>query len=156
MDLADRYLNTKTVEYACRADLTSSAETVFDLYRLYTIQVVDLFLRDKGNPISGLADMQACWFELGMADSFSRQGKYGRALKMYKTIEKVAFSRNFLNYLQHYDDFQEDMMDFHAYSMRKTQLRAYVDTLKWQDDMRDHKWYFYALMGAARVYSFFR
>lgn len=80
MDLADRYLNVKSVEYACRADATDEAE-----------KVVALFLRD-GDTVSGLGDQQAMWWELGMADSFVRQGKLGRALKYYKSIEKVFLS----------------------------------------------------------------
>lgn len=43
-------------------------------------------------------------------------------------------------------------MDFHGYSMRKSQLRAYVETLKWEDTVRNHKWYLYALLGAANCY----
>ena len=57
----------------------------------------------------------------------------------------------YLSLSQHYDDIEEDQMEFHQYCMRKSALRTYVNTLKWEDSVRDHKFYAAAMQGAARV-----
>ena len=35
--------------------------------------------------------------------------------------------------VKHFDDFQEDQFDFHAYCVRKMTLRAYVQMLRMED-----------------------
>ena len=128
MDLADRYLNVKSVEYACRADATETAQTV-----------VSLFIRDA-NPIQSLGDLQAMWFELGMGESYARQGKLGKALKYFKNIEK------------HFTDFRDDQTEFHLWCMRKSMLRSYVSALNFGERVRDHSWFVQAMLAMARCY----
>ena len=131
LDLADRYLNTKTVEYACAADENATAE-----------RLVQLFLRetDGERPLTLLVDMQAAWYECAQAESWLRQGQCGRALKQFLAVDK------------HFDDINEDQFDFHQYCMRKTTLRAYTDMLEWNDRLRAHPVYFRNAVGAARTY----
>lgn len=60
LDLADRYLNNKSIKYALYEDLTEEADIL-----------IRLFLRD---PTDGNAyDLQTLWFEVALAESFIRQ-----------------------------------------------------------------------------------
>eukprot|EP00455_Lapot_gusevi_P002213 TRINITY_DN1085_c0_g1_i2.p1 TRINITY_DN1085_c0_g1~~TRINITY_DN1085_c0_g1_i2.p1 ORF type:complete len:771 (+),score=295.90 TRINITY_DN1085_c0_g1_i2:64-2376(+) len=128
MDLADRYLNTECVKYALAADKIAVAE-----------KTAALFLKDGDSTIS-LYDMQAMWFENALADSYFRQGLLGYALK------------NYLSVLKHFEDMYEDQFDFHQYCLRKTTLRAYVDTLRWADGFRNHRAYLHAASGVVKTY----
>lgn len=48
-------------------------------------------------------------------------------------------------------DFIDDQFDFHQYCMRKMTLRAYVRMLKYEDEIRGHKFYFKAAVSAIEV-----
>ena len=41
--------------------------------------------------------------------------------------------KNLLALVKHFDDFQEDQFDFHAYCVRKMTLQAYVQMLRMED-----------------------
>jgi hypothetical protein len=126
LDLADRYINTKTVEYALAADRNTEAE-----------RIVRLFLREEDGDtrLSLLNDMQAMWYESAQAESHARQGNVGLALKNFSIIDK------------HFEDLYEDQMDYHQYCVRKLTLRVYLDLLRWEDRLRNHRYYFQAACG---------
>ena len=48
--------------------------------------------------------------------------------------------------VKHFDDFQEDQFDFHAYCVRKMTLRAYVQMLRMEDSIYQN--IFYSKVGA--------
>lgn len=128
LDTADRYLNTKCVRYALRADKIDVAN-----------DVVSLFLRDGDNLIS-LFDMQCCWFELQCGHSYSRQKDFGRALKQYTSVVK------------HFQDMEDDQFDFHSYCLKKLTLKAYVGMIRMEDKIRSHRFFFKACQGAVQTY----
>jgi chemotaxis protein histidine kinase CheA len=42
---------------------------------------------------------------------------------------------------KHFEDFNEDQFDFHAYCIRKVTLRSYVQVLRWEDNLWGHDIY---------------
>jgi len=129
LDLADRYLNTKSTKYCIRADQVEKADSV-----------ISLFTRDGDNSQTNLFDMQCMWYEREVADSFTRTGDYGKALKKYKAM------------LTHFADISEDQFDFHTYCLRKMTLRAYVKLLRFEDQLLAHRNHLAAVRGIVDIY----
>lgn len=69
-----------------------------------------------------------------------RQGKLGLALKRFNSISSI------------FEVWQEDQFDFHSFSLRKGQIRAYVDMIRWEDHLRNHPFFSRAAINAARIY----
>ena len=88
LDLADRYLNTKSTRYLIRADKLDEAA-----------KVIALFTKPGDQ---NLHEMQCMWYEIECANSHARRGDHGRALKNFAYIEK------------HFTDIVEDQFDFHT------------------------------------------
>ncbi|KAK8196797.1 hypothetical protein M8818_006964 [Zalaria obscura] len=132
MDLKDRYINTKCAKYQLRNDQNDDA-----------ISTMGLFTRKEavGGPLGDLVDMQCMWFLYEDGASFLRQGKFSLALKRFKTIYDI------------FDTWQEDQFDFHSFSLRKGQIRAYVDMIRWEDSIREHPFYSRAAFDAIKVYT---
>ena len=128
MDLADRYLNTKSTRYLLRADRIEQAQNI-----------IALFTKDGDGP-SNLFDMQCMWYELESAASYLRIGDFGRALKSFTSVEK------------HFSDIVEDQFDFHTYCIRKMTLRAYVRMLRLEDRVWGHHFYVRAARGVIETY----
>lgn len=128
LDTADRYLNTKCVRYALRADKVQKAN-----------EVVVLFLRD-GDSLASLYDMQCSWYELQCGHSYVRQKDWGRALKQYTNV------------IKHFQDMEDDQFDFHLYCLKKMTLRAYVGMIRMEDKIRSHRFFFRASRGAVQTY----
>jgi len=53
---------------------------------------------------------------------------------------------------KHFEDFHEDQFDFHSYCIRKVTLRAYLDVLKWEDELFSQKTYGRAAEGIINCY----
>jgi peptide alpha-N-acetyltransferase len=54
--------------------------------------------------------------------------------------------------VQHFEDFNEDQFDFHAYCIRKVTLRAYVDVLRFEDELLGEDYYGRAASGIIRIF----
>lgn len=54
--------------------------------------------------------------------------------------------------MKHFDDFQEDQFDFHAYCLRKVTLRAYVSVLRFEDEVFGQEYYCRAASGIIGIY----
>jgi len=128
LDLADRYLNGFAVKKLMRAGRVADAE-----------KTASLFTKD-GDQANNLHDMQCMWYELESGAAYERRGDLGMALKNYLYISK------------HFEDFAEDMFDFHTYCVRKMTLRAYVKMLRVQDTLKGHAYFRRGASAAARVY----
>lgn len=128
LDLQDRFINTKCTKYMIRNDHLAEAEAT-----------IGLFIKGDhdNNP---LVDLQVMWYAIESGRSFLRQGVPGKALKKFHQVDK------------HFLDFVEDQFDFHQYAMRKLTLRAYVKMLKYEDEIRGHRFYFKAACGAVETY----
>ena len=131
LDDKDRYINSKAAKYQLRNDENDAA-----------IQTMSKFTRNEttGGPLGDLHDMQCMWYITEDGESYLRQGKLGLALKRLTAIFNI------------FDVWQEDQFDFHSFSLRKGQIRAYIDMVRWEDHLRDHPFYSRAAVSAVRAY----
>jgi tetratricopeptide (TPR) repeat protein len=131
LDTRDRYINTKAAKYQLRNSESDAA-----------IKTMGLFTRAEtvGGPLADLHDMQCMWFLTEDGQSYDRQGKIGLALKRFTSVYNV------------FDVWQEDQFDFHSFSLRKGQIRAYVEMMRWEDHLREHPFYSRAAISAIKLY----
>ncbi|QPG99015.1 hypothetical protein C2857_000634 [Epichloe festucae Fl1] len=131
LDLKDRYINSKAAKYQLRNNENDKA-----------LETVGLFTRADtvGGPLADLLDMQCIWYLTEDGEAYARQGNIGLALKRFQAVTNI------------FDVWQEDQFDFHTFSLRKGQIRAYVDMIKWEDHVRDHPFYSRAALGAIKLY----
>ncbi len=136
LDDKDRYINSKAAKYQLRNDENDAA-----------IQTMSKFTRNEtlGGALGDLHDMQCMWYITEDGESYLRQGKLGLALKRFTAIYNI------------FDVWQEDQFDFHSFSLRKGQIRAYVDMVRWEDHLRQHPFYsraaVYAIKGYIALYD---
>lgn len=131
LDLKDRYINTKCAKYQLRNDENELA-----------LKTMSKFTRNEtiGGTLGDLTEMQSLWYLTEDGEAYWRQGKLGLALKRFHAV---------------YDAFelwQEDQFDFHSFSLRKGQIRAYMDMMRWEDQLREHPFYTRAAIDAVKVY----
>lgn len=131
LDPRDRYINTKSAKYKLRNNESDAA-----------IKTMGMFTRAEavGGPLADLHDMQCVWFLTEDGESYARQWKFGLALKRFHSVYNV------------FDVWQEDQFDFHSFSLRKGQIRAYVEMMRWEDHLRAHPFYIRAALSAIKVY----
>ena len=131
LDERDRYINTKAAKYQLRNNDNEAA-----------IKDMAKFTRNEaaGGPLGDLHDMQCQWFIYEDGRAYMRQGKLGLALKRFTTIYNI------------FEIWQEDQFDFHIFSLRKGQIRAYIELLRWENHLREHPFFARAAIAAARIY----
>ncbi|RDW71923.1 putative NMDA receptor-regulated protein 1 [Coleophoma crateriformis] len=131
LDVRDRHINTKAAKYQLRNNESEKA-----------LKTLGMFTRAEtvGGPLADLHDMQCMWFMTEDGESYARKGNFGLALKRFTSIFNI------------FDVWQEDQFDFHSFSLRKGQIRAYIDMIRWEDSLRDHPFYSRAALSAIDVY----
>ncbi|KAI0146476.1 tetratricopeptide [Pestalotiopsis sp. NC0098] len=131
LDLRDRYINTKAAKYQLRNDNTEKA-----------LELMGMFTRpdSTAGPVSDLLDMQCVWYMTEDGEAHARNGNLGLALKRFHAV--YGF----------FDVWVEDQFDFHSFSLRKGQIRAYVDMIRWEDHVREHPFYTRAALAAVNLY----
>lgn len=151
LDTKDRYINTKCAKYQLRNDRNEDALKTMGLFTRVrirhsqvsevTIATDNIQIDANGGPLGDLLEMQCVWFITEDGESYLRQGKFGLALKRFHAIWKI------------FDDWTEDQFDFHSFSLRKGQIRSYVDMLRWEDTLRAHPFFSRAALGAVKAYT---
>lgn len=131
LDERDRYINSKASKYLLRNHANDAA-----------LKTMSKFTRNEtpGGPLGDLHDMQCMWYIIEDGESYARQGKLGHALKRLHAIYDI------------FDVWQEDQFDFHSFSLRKGQVRAYIEMLQWEDRLRSHPFYARAALQAVQIY----
>ncbi|KAF1968332.1 NMDA receptor-regulated protein 1 [Bimuria novae-zelandiae CBS 107.79] len=130
-DLKDRYINTKCAKYQLRNNENEKAlETMSKFTRNETV----------GGPLGDLHDMQCMWYLLEDGEAYLRQNKLGLALKRFTAIADI------------FEVWQEDQFDFHSFSLRKGQIRAYIAMIRWEDHLRNHPFFTRAALSATDLF----
>lgn len=131
LDEKDRAINTKCAKYQLRNDENEKA-----------LQTASKFTQNKttGGPLGDLIDMQAVWYLTEDGQSYLRQRKIGLALKRFHQVLAI------------FDVWQDDQFDFHNFSLRKGMIRAYIDMLRWEDNLREHPFFSKMAISAAKAY----
>lgn len=129
LDLADRYLNTRSTRYLLRANQPDKAE-----------RVVSLFTTDPETGYNNLPDMQVAWWRQNAGEAYARLGQPGLALKHFMAVQRD------------YDTVFEDQADFHSYCARKHTLRAYMDMMRLEENLHGQRAYARALRAIADTY----
>ncbi|KAI9656742.1 MAG: hypothetical protein M1821_003381 [Bathelium mastoideum] len=131
LDERDRYMNTKCAKYQLRNDENDNA-----------IATMSKFTRNEtvGGALGDLHDMQCIWYLTEDGESFFRQQKFGLALKRFHALYDI------------FETWNEDQFDFHSFSLRKGQIRAYIDMVRWEDRLREHPFYTRAAISAILIY----
>jgi peptide alpha-N-acetyltransferase len=96
LDLQDRYLNNKATKYLLRSNHVTTA-----------MSTIAMFTKHDGDPQKILHDLQCNWYEIELAEAYSRIKIWGLALKNFSAIKK------------HFNDYFDDLFDFHGYCIRK-------------------------------------
>jgi len=128
LDLQDRYVNNKATKYFLRANRVQEG-----------MDTIAMFTKHDGDSEKMLYDLQCIWYEIEVGQAYERLKKWGPALKKYYAVEK------------HFTDFMEDQFDFHGFCIRKSTLRAYLDSVANLDNILAHKFFQRAGQGALRV-----
>lgn len=131
LDEKDRYINTKCAKYQLRNNENENA-----------LKTMSKFTRNEavGGPLGDLHDMQCLWYLTEDGEAYLRKGDLGLALKRFTAIADI------------FDVWQEDQFDFHSFSLRKGQIRAYIDMIKWEDHLREHPFFTRAAISAVKIY----
>ena len=131
LDERDRYINTKAAKYQLRNNENEAA-----------LKNMGRFTRQDavGGPLGDLIDMQCMWFLFEDGESYLRQSNLALALKRFTSIFNI------------FEVWQEDQFDFHSFSIRKGQIRAYIDLIRFEDRLREHPFFTRAGVSAIKTY----
>lgn len=114
MDLADRYMNNLTVKYMFFCGQIDLAE-----------ETMKIFMRDE----SSTYELQNMWYEIAEARAHLHARRFGPGLRHLKMVHKQFM------------DMYEDQYDFHSYSIRKWNLREYLEMVRYMDDIHNDRKY---------------
>lgn len=163
LDLQDRFVNCKTTKYYLRAGEFQKA-----------LDTALLFCKTEPgeNGLKDLHMMQANWYLIEEADAYLKlYMKAARDAPAYlelldsspdgikaardklEELEKLKglAVKRYHGILDNYSEFKTDQVDFHGYCLRKGTPRAYLDMLKWADNLGNQPLYLRVLKGISEA-----
>lgn len=114
LDLGDRYMNNLCVKYLFFCGKINQAE-----------EMMRLFMKDE----SSTYELQNMWYEIEEGRSHLRLRNFGAGLRHLKMVHKQ------------FSDMYEDQYDFHSFSLRKWNLKEYLELIKYMDDIHNDRKY---------------
>jgi N-alpha-acetyltransferase 15/16, NatA auxiliary subunit len=144
LDLADRFLNTKTVKYFClaaeHASTPNRSKYIEDANKLFSLFTKHDSKDPLADPLGNVREMQVMHWERQLGRAYEAVGDYNLALKHFRRVDS------------HFSDWIADQLDFHAYVLRGHGLRAYLDTSRLMDVIKSHAFCQEASLAVARIY----
>ncbi|KRX58951.1 N-alpha-acetyltransferase 16, NatA auxiliary subunit, partial [Trichinella sp. T9] len=129
LDTADRYINSKCAKYMLQAGRIEDG-----------IFMCSKFIREGLSSVESFSEMQYMWFEIECARAYRKAGQYGESLKKCHEVER------------HFSDIIDDQYDFHNYCIRRVTICSYIQLLRLEDCLREHRFFFRAAKCALKVY----
>lgn len=78
---------------------------------------------------SNAHDLQTMWYEIETAQAYLRLGQTAPALRWFHFIHT------------HYDEIFEDQFDFYTFSLKKFNLRYFLEVCRHEDSLRGNQKY---------------
>jgi len=128
MDQADRYLNSRCSKYLIRAGKIEEAE-----------RMMAHFAKEVNGELN-VHEMQCMWYELEMGQQYEREEKLAKSFNMYRYIER------------HFDTIYDDQFDYHYYALKKGNINSYIEMIKWEDNLYNHKYFLPGALGLMKCY----
>jgi len=107
LDLADRYPCNKSAKYLLSENRINEADLLFKT-----------FMKDDKSNEKNIHDLQKVFYELPLALAYLRQNKWGRGLRQLHFI------------FNHYNEIDEEQIDFFSFALRKYSLIGFVQMVK--------------------------
>ncbi len=130
LDTSDKWMNVKVAKYQLRCGRRQEAERVLSLFTRYDCHDSKQFV----------FSMQMMWFEIEAGHSYFCDGKIAMALKFFMKV------------ISHFDDIEDDQLDFHTYCLRKFTIKSYVGMLRMINEFRSHPFFLAAMHGTVLCY----
>lgn len=129
MDLADRNLNTLSVEYWLKACQIAKAD-----------QNLAIFTKLDTSHYSNVFSMQVMWYETLAGGAYLQREDMAKALKCFN------------NTIEHFHEINEDQIDFYHYAVRNFTLSTFVRLMRTEDRLHSQEKYIAAAKGLVRSY----
>lgn len=175
LDLQDRFINCKTVKYYLRAnDINraveivslftkneNSANGIKDLHIVETswfiIEQAEAYYRLYLDTVKKLESLNKKLANLNDKSNKDENAKNALNEKIktckWECIKYKGLSlKRFVAISKFYQQFEDDKLDFHSYCMRKGTPRAYLDMLKWGDNIYTKPMYVRSMEGSSKIY----
>lgn len=128
LDTADRFLNAECARYVLK---NGKHEEANDIMKRWSI--------DQQTDELNTFDLQNIWYEVESANSYYAKGEYLKAFQLFNFIQK------------HIDTMHKDVYDLHFYTIRKFNLRAYMNIKNMQDSIRKNIYVQKGMIGYIKV-----
>ena len=131
LDLADRFINSRTTKYLLRANRCQQAD-----------DTINLFVKNDKEYSMTLFELQCLWYEVAAGRAHLRRGDLPAALQKFMSTNV------------HFKDIVEDQFDFHSYCFRQghCNLQAYLEMLQHVDELRAHRFFVAGGLGLIACY----
>ena len=122
LDLQDRYMNNQAAIFFLRNNQADAAdETLVHFLKQTDFMPYDVHLT--------MWETQSYWYSLDRGDCFLRQGDVISALENYLQLETQQ------------DDNHAELTDFHWYTLKRSNIRAWIDVIQTEDNFSGTDFY---------------
>ena len=175
LDLQDRFINCKTVKYYLRANDIDKAVEIVSLFTKndnsvngvkdlhiveaswFIVEQAEAYYRLYLDSMKRLDSLKKELADLDNENGGNEDTKNSLNEKIknckWECIKYKGLSlKRFVAISKFYQQFEDDKLDFHSYCMRKGTPRAYLDMLRWGDNIYTKPMYVRSMEGSSKVY----
>lgn len=175
LDLQDRFINCKTVKYYLRANDIDKAVEIVSLFTKndnsvngvkdlhiveaswFIVEQAEAYYRLYLDSMKRLDSLKKELADLDNENGGNEDTKNSLNEKIknckWECIKYKGLSlKRFVAISKFYQQFEDDKLDFHSYCMRKGTPRAYLDMLRWGDNIYTKPMYVRSMEGSSKIY----